>query len=168
MTGGPGKEYRTNKPPSTRRSWERMKGDATCPTTSQNPPCCNPSWLNNACSTGRTLSQNHWPETAQKLGPLPTVTPEAGSLVAEQLLWAPLPCHPPPWHLFPIKSLALSAHASPQTVLFGVLDKNPLSGPGRGPPSYNIFTFLLAYLIHSLLCIRSTSLHLYCIFSVDD
>ena len=38
---------------------------------------------------------------------------------------------------FPIKSLALSAHVSPQTIHFRVLDKNPLSGLGRGPPSCN-------------------------------
>ena len=117
-TGGPGKKYRTNKPPPTRRIRERMKGDVICPTTFQNPPCWNPSWLSNACSTGRTLSQNQWAETAQKLVPSPTVRPETGSHVAEQFLWVPLPCHSPPWHPFPIKSLALSAHVSPQTIHF--------------------------------------------------
>ena len=35
------------------------------------------------------------------------------------------------------KSLALSAHASPQTIHFQVLDQSPVSGPGRGPPSCN-------------------------------
>ena len=38
---------------------------------------------------------------------------------------------------FPIKSLALSAHASPPTVHFRVLDESPVSGPGRGPSSCN-------------------------------
>ena len=38
---------------------------------------------------------------------------------------------------FPIKSLALSAHVSPWTILFWVLDKSPVSGPGRDPPSCN-------------------------------
>ena len=38
---------------------------------------------------------------------------------------------------FPIKSLALSAHVSPRTIHFRVLDKSPVSGPGRGPPSCN-------------------------------
>ena len=51
MTGGPGKEQGTNKPPPTGRVWERSKEDATCPTTSQNPSCWHPSWLNNACTT---------------------------------------------------------------------------------------------------------------------
>ena len=41
MTGGPGKEHRTNKPPPTGRVREWSKGDNTCPTTSQNPPCAN-------------------------------------------------------------------------------------------------------------------------------
>ena len=40
---------------------------------------------------------------------------------------------------FPIKSLALSAYVSPQTIHFQVLDKSPLSGPGRGAPSCNNF-----------------------------
>ena len=31
----------------------------------------------------------------------------------------------------------MSAHVSPQTVHFQVLDKSPVSGPGRGPPSCN-------------------------------
>ena len=38
---------------------------------------------------------------------------------------------------FAIKSLVLSASVSPQTIHFRVLDKNPLLGPGRGPPSCN-------------------------------
>ena len=41
---------------------------------------------------------------------------------------------PPP---LPIKPLALSACVSPRTIHFRVLDKSPLSGPGRGPPSCN-------------------------------
>ena len=38
---------------------------------------------------------------------------------------------------FPRKSLALSVHVSPWTIHFQVLDKSPVSGPGRGPPSCN-------------------------------
>ena len=38
---------------------------------------------------------------------------------------------------FLIKSLALLAHVSPWTIHFRVLDKSPLSDPGRGPPSCN-------------------------------
>ena len=43
----------------------------------------------------------------------------------------------PPWCPFPIKSLALSAHVSSQIIHFLVLDKSPVSGPGRGPSSCN-------------------------------
>ena len=37
MIGGPGKEHRTNKPQPLGRVQEKSKGDATYPTTSQNP-----------------------------------------------------------------------------------------------------------------------------------
>ena len=37
------------------------------------------------------------------------------------------------WVPLPDKSLALSAHVSPWTIYFQVLDKSPLLGPGRGP-----------------------------------
>ena len=57
--------------------------------------------------------------------------------VAEQFSWVPLPYCSPPGCSFPIKSLALSAHVSPRTVHFQVLDKSSVSGPGRGPPSCN-------------------------------
>ena len=55
----PGKEHGTNKPPPTRRAQERSKGDTTCPTTSQNPSCWHPSWLNKAC-TSRKDSESKW------------------------------------------------------------------------------------------------------------
>ena len=57
--------------------------------------------------------------------------------MTEQSSWVPLPSCSPPGHPFPIKPLALSAHVSPRTIHFRVLDKSPVSGPGRGPPSYN-------------------------------
>ena len=57
--------------------------------------------------------------------------------MAEQFSWVPLPCCSPPGCPFPIKSLALSAHVSPQTIHFWVLDKSPFLGPGSGPPSCN-------------------------------
>ena len=67
-----------------------------------------------------------------------TVKPETASHVAEMFSWAPLPYWSPPVCPFPIKSLALPAHVSPQTIHFRVLDKSPVLGPGRGPPSCNI------------------------------
>ena len=66
-----------------------------------------------------------------------TIKPKTSSQAAEQYSWVPLPFCPPPGCPFPIKSLALSAHVSPRTIHFWVLDKSPASGPGRGPPSCN-------------------------------
>ena len=42
-------------------------------------------------------------------------------------------------HIKGVKSFALSAWMSLQTIHFLVLEKSPLSGPGRGPPSCNRF-----------------------------
>ena len=64
------------------------------------------------------------------------------SHMAEQFSWVPLPYCSLPRCPFPTKSLALSAHVSPQTIHFQVLDNSPLSGPGRGPPSCNSSSIL--------------------------
>ena len=83
-TGGPEKEHGTNKPPPTGRVQETSKGDARCPSTSQNPPLWHPSWLSNACTTTRKDPESEGlakdnPET----NPL-TIKPETASHVAEQ------------------------------------------------------------------------------------
>ena len=65
------------------------------------------------------------------------IKPETSSHVAELFSWVPLPYCSLPGCPFPIKSLALSAHVSPRTILLWVLDKSPVLGPGRGPPSCN-------------------------------
>ena len=69
-----------------------------------------------------------------------TIKPDIANHAAEQFSWVPLPYCSPSGCPFPIKSLALSAHVSPQTIHFRVLDKSPVSGPGRGPPSCNTQT----------------------------
>ena len=61
--------------------------------------------------------------------------------MAEQFSWVPLPYCSPPRCPFPIKPLALSACVSPRTIHLRVLDKSPVSGPGRGPPSCNKYIF---------------------------
>ena len=63
-----------------------------------------------------------------------TIKPKTASHGAEQFSWVPLPSCSPPGCPFPIKSLALSAHVSPRTIHFRMLDKSTVSGPGRGPP----------------------------------
>ena len=142
MTGGPGKEQGTNKPPPTRRIPERSKGDTTCPTTSQNPSLWCPSWLNKVCTT-RKDSESEWlakdnPET----NPI-TIKPETASHVTEQFSWVPLPYCSPPRCPFPIKSLVLSAHVPPQTIHFWVLDKSPVLGQEgvRLPATNALFRF---------------------------
>ena len=134
-TGGPGKEQGTNKPPPTGRVQERSKGETTSLTTSQNPSLWHSSWLNKACAT-RKDSESEWlakdnPETTI------TIKPKTASHVTELFSWGSLPYRSPPGYPFPIKSLALSADVSPRTIHFQVLDKRPVSGPGRDPPSCN-------------------------------
>ena len=146
MTGDSGKEYGTNKPPPTGRVREKSKGDTMCPSTSQNPSHQHPSWLSDACTT-RKDSELEWlakdnPET----NPI-TMKPETESHVAEQFSWVPLPYCSPPGCPFPIKSLALSTHVSPRIIHFQVLDKNPVLGPGRGPPSCNTFIIIIWFLL---------------------
>ena len=92
---------------------------------------------------GRTLSQtkcgheqDDWPEATRKANII-TIKPEAASHVAEQFSWVPLPSCSPLKRPFPIKPFALSVHLSPQIIHFRVLDKSPLLGPRRRPPSGN-------------------------------
>ena len=67
-----------------------------------------------------------------------TIRPKTASHMAELFSWVPLPYCSPLGCPFWIKCLALSAHVSPRTIHFWVLDKSPVLGPGRGPPSCNI------------------------------
>ena len=130
-TGGHSKEHRTNKPPTTRRIWERSKRDTVCPTTSQNPSCWRPSWLSNAWATRKDSESEGLAKDSLKTNPI-TIKSETASYVAEQFSWVPLPYCSLPGCPFPIKSLALSAHVSPHTIHFQVLDKSP--DPGKGVP----------------------------------
>ena len=72
------------------------------------------------------------------------------SHVAKQSSWVPLPSCSSPMFPFPIKSLALSARVSPQTIYFEGLDKSPLLGPGRDLPSCNnLFIWIIWYVAFS-------------------
>ena len=82
---------------------------------------------------GRTLESEWLAKDNPETNPI-TIKPETASHAAEQFSWVPLPCCSPPGCPFPIKSLALSAHVSPQTIHFWGLDKSLVLGPGRGPP----------------------------------
>ena len=131
-TGGSAKEHGTNKPPPSGRIRERSKGDTTCPTTSQNPSLWHPSWWNKACTTRKDSESECLAKANPETNPI-TIKPETASHVTEQFSWVPLPYCSPPGCPFPIKSLALSAHVFPRTFHFWVLDKSPVSGPGRVP-----------------------------------
>ena len=99
------------------------------------------------CAT-RKDSESEWlakdnPET----NPI-TIKPETASHVTELFSWVPLPYWSPPRCPFPTKSLALSAHVSPWTIHFRVLDKSPVLGPGLGPPSFNTLATWCEELTH--------------------
>ena len=89
---------------------------------SQNPPQWSPSWLSKACTTRKD------PESEWLARDNPETNPiTINSKTVSQFSWVCcLPRLP-----FPKKSLALSAHVSPQTIHFQVLDKSMLSDPGR-------------------------------------
>ena len=135
LTGGPGKEHRI----SLHQPEEFGKGQKEIPHVwppPQNPSLWHPSWLNKACTT-RKDSESEWlAEDNPETNPI-TIKPEIVSHVAGQFSWLPLPYYSPAGCPFPIKSLALSAHVSPRTIHFQVLDKSPVLGPGRVPPSCN-------------------------------
>ena len=86
---------------------------------------------------GRTLNQNGCPETIQKLTPLPWRDCEPHNRAS---LLGSLPrcfrlSHPPG------EVSCFASTFSPQTIHSWVLDKFPLPGPWRDPPSYNEWQF---------------------------
>ena len=129
-TRGPAEGDGTNKPPPTGKVQESSKGDTTWLTTSQNPSL---SWLNKAWTTKKDWVR--W--LAKDNGETNPITIKPSSHVADLSSWVPLLYCSPPGCPFPIKSLALSAHVSPRTIHFQVLNKSPVLGPGRGLPSWN-------------------------------
>ena len=113
LTGGPGKEHGTNKPPPTERVQKRSKGDAMCPNTSQNLSCCHSSWLSNAYATRKDLESEWLAKENPETNPI-TIKAKAVSHVAEQSFWVPLPSC---WAPLPNKA-SLSACMSSRTVHF--------------------------------------------------
>ena len=78
--------------------------------------------------------------------------------MAELCSWVPLPYCSLPGHPLPVKSLALSAHVSPQTIHFRVLDKSPVLDPRRGPPSCNnIIISVCVHVCVSVACVHSVA-----------
>ena len=98
-----------------------------------------PSWLRDGWATRKDPESEWLARDNLETYPI-TIKRETVSPVADHLSWVPLPCCSPLRQPFPIKSLALSALVSLQTIRFQVLHSSPLSGPGKGLPSYNIYT----------------------------
>ena len=111
------------------------KGDATCWTTSQNPPRWHPSWPSDVCATRKDPESECLARDKAKTNPI-TIKPKTVSHVAEQSPGFP---HPPALRgrPFPVKSLPLTARVPPWTVHFQTLDKSPLSALEGVPPSCN-------------------------------
>ena len=79
--------------------------------------------------------QDDWPGITGS-SPI-TIKPKTVSHMAEQSSWVPLPACSLPRHHFLVKDFALSASVSLWAIHFQLLDKSPLSGPGRSAPSCN-------------------------------
>ena len=124
-------EHRTNKPPPTRRVQERSKGDATCPSISQNPSCWHPSCLSNGCPTGKKPESEWLAWGTQKL--ILSLKTRDGKPHGRAILLGSLTLLLSTRMPLPNKVSYLSAHVSPPIIHFWVLDKNHLLGPVRSP-----------------------------------
>ena len=131
MTGDPGKEHGTNKPPPTGRVRERSKGDTICPITSQNPSHWHPSWLNKACTTRKDCKLEWLAKDNPETNPV--------TIKLEMATWqSSSPGFPDPIALYP-GSLSNKISCFVSTCVSS--DKSFLSGrqkssfhPGKRPP----------------------------------
>ena len=138
MTGGPIKEQETDKPSSIGRIQKRSKGDATHPTTSQNPPHWTSSWLSDVHATRKDSgSHSDWQRQPGN-EPHHHKTPDCescGRAVLLSSLILLLPTQVP----FPDKvSCFVSTGDSLDNSLLSV-GKSPPSGSGWGGPSCNTY-----------------------------
>ena len=131
MTGGPSEEHGANKPPPTRRIWERSKGDATCP-TSQNPSHWHPSWLHRACATKKDSESEWLTKESPETNPI-TIKPETVSHMqssSPEFLTLLLSAWPP---LSNKTSCFVSTCVSSDSSFLSVR-KGPILGPWKGVP----------------------------------
>ena len=118
--------------PPTGRVRESLKGDTTCPSTSQNPSCQHPSWLSNACATKKDSELEQLAKDRPETNPI-TIKPEFVSHAAEQFSWVPLPYCSPPGCPFPKKSLVFSTRVSLDHS-FPNVRQEPSFWPWKGSP----------------------------------
>ena len=138
-------------------NWEKLGGAQrreetpthnTVLPTAQNPSRWTPSWLRIAMCHQKDpesdqiwAKQDDWPETTWKLTPLPY----------NLRLWATWQSSSPGFPIllpstrrpFRIKSFAWSVLVSSWTIHFRMLDRSPLSGPGRVSPFLQQVQFLV-------------------------
>ena len=125
-TGGPCKERGANELPPTGRIWERSRGErrrqstrpANLPESSSLPP----SWLSDACTTRKDPESERLARDRPQTHPF-TTNPETVNCGSRPP--GPPPSCSLPQRPFPIKSPALSARVSPQTIRLPVLDRRP-------------------------------------------
>ena len=131
MTGGPGKEHGTNKPPPTEEFGKVQKETPH----GQPPPRIlsgiHLGWTRRA-PPGRTLESEWLAKDNPEANPI-TIKPETASHMTELFSWIPLPYCSPPRCPFPIKSLALSARVSLDNS-FPSVRQEPSFGPWKGSP----------------------------------
>ena len=130
--------------PTNRRSWYRWRcslwkltgrfheglrgGKRYVLPTSQNPSHWNPSWWGGVCASRKDPESERWARDNPQTDPI-TIKPEPrGGAVLLGSLTLLLPTQAP----LSNKASSLSAPVSLVTIHFWVLDKRPLSGPGRG------------------------------------
>lgn len=100
--------------------------------SSQNPLHWNPSWLRGAHASKKNPGPDqvgNEPQSHKTWDRKPH---------GRAVLLVSSPCCSRPGCPFPIKTFAVSAHASPRKIHFQ--DKSPCPGLGRGPPFCNNFT----------------------------
>ena len=133
--GGLGKEHRNNKMPTTGIIQERPVGERRRqPISPTNLPASSlEPFLAGWCMHHKEEPEPQW-LIRDNLDTNPiTVIPKMVSHVAEQFSWLSSPCCSWPGHSFPVKSLALSVHVSPQIIHFLGLDKSPFQVPEGVP-----------------------------------
>ena len=139
-TGGPGKEQGTNKPPPTRRIWERSKGErrhqSTCPANLPESSSLESILAERLhAPPERTLSQNDWPETTWKWIP----SPQNPRLRATRQSSSPGFPHPAALPRAPLPnkvSCFVSTWVSSDNS-FPSVRQEPTPGPWKGSPSCN-------------------------------
>ena len=116
-----------------RKNLRKVKGDATCPTTSQNPSHWNPSWLSDMRAPRKDPESEWSARDNQETNPI-TVKPETVSHVAEQFSWF---LYPAALHLgvpLPNEVSCFACTCVSSDNSFPSVRQEPPFGPWKGSP----------------------------------